>query len=391
MPTQWISCTVKDIAAPTKNALVGGPFGSNLVSRDYADFGVPVIRGQNMNHGRWVGGEFVFVSLEKANALSANIARPRDLIFTQRGKIGQVAIVPDAPFAQYIVSQSQMKLTADSTKVDAHFLYYYFSTAEQKDYILRNAIQTGVPHTNLEHLRMTPLRLPTLDEQRAIASVLGSLDDKVELNRKMNETLEAIARALFKSWFVDFDPVRAKVEGQQPPGMDAEIAALFPDAFEDSKLGKIPKGWMVDSLNSIATVIMGLSPKGDTYNSEQIGIPLVNGPVEFGEYFPVKTKWTTSPTRLSIKGDLILCVRGSTTGKRVIADDEYCLGRGVCTIRALNDAAPFLYQTINHTLERLLAKVTGSVFPNLSAPDINSLEIIKPPEALEQIPYGFMG
>ena len=88
-----------------------------------------------------------------------------------------------------------------------------------------------------------PIPLPPIAEQRAIAHILGTLDDKIELNRRMNETLEAMARAIFKSWFVDFDPVRAKMEGRQPPGLSPELAALFPDSFEDSELGEIPAGW----------------------------------------------------------------------------------------------------------------------------------------------------
>jgi type I restriction enzyme S subunit len=201
--SKWRETTIADIAAPSRNALVGGPFGSNLGSRDYTPSGVPVIRGQNMGFGRWVSGEFVFVSKDKAEDLSANIARPGDLVFTQRGTLGQVAIVPPASFDRYIVSQSQMKLTVDPAKADAKFLFYFFTSEEQQEYIRQNAIQTGVPHTNLGHLRNTPLFLPPLLEQRAIAAVLGSLDDKIELNRRMNETLEALAQSLFKSWFVD--------------------------------------------------------------------------------------------------------------------------------------------------------------------------------------------
>ncbi len=160
----WTICAVGDIAAPTKNALVGGPFGSNLVSRDYVDHGVPVIRGQNMGIGRWVSGDFAYVSSEKAEKLSANTARPGDLLFTQRGTLGQVAVVPQLGYESYIVSQSQMKLTVDERKADTLFLYYFFSSDEQKDYIRLNAIQTGVPHTNLGLLRSTPLYLPPLEE-----------------------------------------------------------------------------------------------------------------------------------------------------------------------------------------------------------------------------------
>jgi len=107
-----------------------------------------------------------------------------------------------------------------------------------------------------------------------------------------------------------------------------------------------------------------------------------NGPVEFGEYFLVKKKWTTSPTRLSQPGDLIFCVRGSTTGRRVIADDVYCLGRGVCAIRGLKNTQLFINQTIELELERLLTKTTGSVFPNLSSSDLREFEVLIPTQSI---------
>ena len=194
-------CTVADIAARSRNALVGGPFGSDLVSKDYVPSGVPVIRGINMGQGRWVGGEFAYVTAEKADSLSSNCAKPGDLIFTQRGTLGQVALIPQVGPDRYLISQSQMKLSVDPKKADSLFLYYVFTGAEQQAYIRQNAIQTGVPHTNLGILRKTPLSLPQLARQKAIAEVLGSLDDKIELNRRMNATLEAMARALFPQWF----------------------------------------------------------------------------------------------------------------------------------------------------------------------------------------------
>jgi type I restriction enzyme S subunit len=252
--SDWTKCFVADIAAHTKNALVGGPFGSNLVSKDYVPFGTPVIRGQNMGHGRWVSGDFAYVSNAKTEELFPNTARPNDLVFTQRGTLGQVAIIPPQPFGLYIISQSQMKLTVDTNKADNLFLYYFFISEEQQNYIKRNAIQTGVPHTNLEHLRTTPLLLPSLSEQQAIAHILGSLDDKIELNRQMNKTLEAIAQATFKSWFIDFDPVRTKMEGREPYGMDVETAALFPDGFEDSELGEIPGGFCTTQIGELISL-----------------------------------------------------------------------------------------------------------------------------------------
>jgi type I restriction enzyme S subunit len=108
--------------------------------------------------------------------------------------------------------------------------------------------------------QMMHVTLPSLDEQKAIAHILGTLDDKIELNQQMNHTLESIARALFKSWFIDFDPVRAKMDGRQPAGMDAETAALFPEEFEDSPLGKIPRGWKVQTLSDLSEISSGKRP-----------------------------------------------------------------------------------------------------------------------------------
>jgi type I restriction enzyme S subunit len=116
----------------------------------------------------------------------------------------------------------------------------------------------GTGRLNSDELRALDVVLPPLDEQRAIAHILGTLDDKIELNRRMNETLEALARALFKSWFVDFDPVRAKAEGRDP-GLPQPLADLFPNSFEDSELGEIPRGWEVKSLDEIARFVNGLA------------------------------------------------------------------------------------------------------------------------------------
>lgn len=262
---------LENLAAPARNSIVGGPFGSNLVSKDYVAAGVPVIRGQNMG-GRWVGGDFAFVSAEKAEILSPNKARPGDLVFTQRGTLGQVSIVPPAPFSEYIVSQSQMKVTVDPTKADVNFLYYVFCSQEQLDYIQNTAIQTGVPHTNLGILKKTPVQLPPLGTQRQIASLLGLLDDRITLLRETNATLEAIAQALFKSWFVDFDPVRAKQEGRAPEGMSDTTAALFPDSFEASELGLVPKGWRVVRLDSFVELAYGKALKAENRKAGSVPV-----------------------------------------------------------------------------------------------------------------------
>ena len=284
---------LEDLAAPVKNAIVGGPFGSNLVSKDYVAQGIPVIRGQNMS-GKWVSGDFVFVSPEKALQIQQNKARPGDVVFTQRGTLGQVSIVPALPYSEYVVSQSQMKITVDPSKADSQFIYYLFRSEEQLRYIFNSAIQTGVPHTNLGLLRKTPVTVPSLEIQKAIAGFLCALDDRITLLRETNTTLEAIAQALFKSWFVDFDPVHANIAAKSATGgaaqggasaaqgttagmpeagqrrkplppmpaaaLDAATAALFPDSFEESELGLVPKGWVTALMADISTVGIGKTP-----------------------------------------------------------------------------------------------------------------------------------
>lgn len=191
-----------------RDRVIGGPFGSKLTQADYTDAGVPVIRGSNMGvDGRWIGGEFVFVSNEKAASdLASNLAYRGDVIVTQRGTLGQISIVPkDAPFDSFVVSQSQMAVDVDPDVADSLFVYYYLLSSAFNEYVAGSTIQTGVPHINLGILRDAPVNWPPLSEQRTIAAVLGALDDKIEANRRMNATLEALMRALFKSWFGDFD------------------------------------------------------------------------------------------------------------------------------------------------------------------------------------------
>ena len=194
MPEDWESLSVHGIASPRPNAIVGGPFGSDLVSEDYVAHGIPVIRGQNMG-GRWVSGDFVFVTPTKARALEANQAHPGDIVFTQRGTLGQVSLVPEKPFSTYVVSQSQMKLSVDLSIADPLFIFYFFKSHEQQKSIQGSAIQTGVPHINLGILRALPVRVPPLAQQHAIAAILTDVDDLIESLEALIAKKRAVKRA----------------------------------------------------------------------------------------------------------------------------------------------------------------------------------------------------
>ena len=219
MASEWSQATLGSIAINQGYGLVDGPFGSNLPASLYTDEGVPVIRGSNLALGtsRFWAHEFVFVSWDTAKRLARSLCRPLDIIFTKKGTLGQTGLVPEGgKYDQYLLSSNQMKLTVDPLVADPLYVYYFVSSPESTEKIIRDSESTGVPKTNVTYLREFPITLPLLSEQRAIAHILGTLDDKIELNRRMNETLEAMAQSIFKDWFVDFGPTRAKAEGRAP-------------------------------------------------------------------------------------------------------------------------------------------------------------------------------
>lgn len=283
MGDEWIQTTLGAIAPKDGFGLVDGPFGSNLPASCYTEAGIPVIRGSNLTLGtsRFRADEFVFVSRDTAERLARSLCRPLDIVFTKKGTLGQTGIVPEGgPYDLYLLSSNQMKLTVDSHLADALFVYYFVSSTKSIEKIIRDSEATGVPKTNVTYLRDFPIALPPLPEQRAIAHILGTLDDKIELNRHTNGTLEAMARALFKSWFVDFDPVRAKIKGRKT-GLPKHIADLFPNNFVDSELGKIPKGWEIRKLSDLMELAYGKALKAENRYDGKVPVFGSNGQVGF--------------------------------------------------------------------------------------------------------------
>jgi type I restriction enzyme S subunit len=211
-----------------------------------------------------------------------------------------------------IVLLSSIAILRPNQEVCSGFLRYYLD-APQIRRMLKEGFRSGsaIPRVVLKDFRRAPIVYPPLREQQAIASILGTLDDKIELNRRRNRTLEAMARAIFQSWFVDFDPVKAKAAGRTPPGLSPELAALFPDRFEDSPLGPIPAGWRVTSLADEITANKGLSYKGDYLAEPGEGLPMhnLNSVYEGGGYKHEGLKWYTGeyrPAHVLKPGDVIV-------------------------------------------------------------------------------------
>lgn len=393
IPSGWRMCKVSDIVHPTRNSCVGGPFGSNLTSKDYVDVpGVPVSRGNNLTLSgeRYIDRDFVFVSDHKASTLIQNTAYPGDLVFTQRGTIGQIGFIPkEARFPSYILSQNQMKLRTDEAKAIPLFLYYYFISPIAQNLIQRNSIGSTIPGFNLSQLREFPLLLPPPAEQKAIASILGALDDKIELNRRMNGTLEAMARALFQSWFVDFDPVRAKLDGRIPTGLDHETAALFPDSFQDSPLGHIPKGWEIGSILRQADLLSGGTPKTDVpaYWNGDVPWASAKDVSQCGEAFLVSTERTItkrgveeSSTKIIPANATVVVARGATTGRLTMFGHAMAMNQTCYGLKSKFDAPFALYCNARHFIERLVQGGHGSVFDTITTSTFEATDVLLAPK-----------
>lgn len=253
------------------------------------------------------------------------------------------------------------------------FSYYFLKHLNLRQF------DSGSAQASLNRNYIYPIRIhvPHEAEQRAIAHILGTLDDKIELNRRMNETLETMARELFRSWFVTFDPVRAKAEGRDP-GLPKHLADLFPDSFEESELGEIPKGWSAGHVEDEFDLTMGQSPPGETYNERGEGLPFYQGCADFGIRFPRRRVYCTAPSRIANAGDTLISVR-APVGELNMATECCAIGRGVAAARHKSGSRSYSYQFMNsigNVFERFEGE--GTVFGSIGKKDFNAISCVIP-------------
>jgi type I restriction enzyme S subunit len=249
----WETVTLGEACKRGGGDIQTGPFGSQLHASDYVPIGIPSIMPKNIGENRVNTTDIARITAEDAKRLSRYLVKPGDIVYSRRGDVKRRALIGEKEDG-WLCGTGCLRIRLGKGIVDPLYASYYLRHPSIQDWIVRHAIGATMPNLNTSILSSLPFVVPPLDEQKAIAQILGTLDDKIELNQQINHTLEAIARALFKSWFIDFDPVRAKIDGRQPAGMDAETAALFPDEFEDSGIGKIPNGWKTVPLPEVIEV-----------------------------------------------------------------------------------------------------------------------------------------
>jgi type I restriction enzyme, S subunit len=303
-----------------------------------------------------------------------------DVIVVRRCNSGDSAVVP--PNLDCAIGQNLVVLRADGKTVHPKFLRWLLRSPawwQQVD----KFINVGAVFDSLKCKEIPEFHLPIppMSAQYEIFGLLGALDDRIALLRETNATLEAIAQALFKSWFVDFDPVRAKQEGRIPEGMDEATAALFPDSFEESELGLVPKGWRYSTISESFILTMGQSPPGDTYNQSGEGLPFYQGRTDFGFRFPSQRVYCTAPTRLAERGDTLVSVR-APVGDVNMALEKCCLGRGVAGLRHPQGFSSFVFYSARGLKTRFdTFDSEGTVFGSINKKDFQALSVIQPSTA----------
>jgi len=374
MVSDWVLKTIAQCASSDPYSTQIGPFGKALMAHEYTQSGVPVLRGVNVNRGRFHDDDYVFISEDKADQLSKFESYPDDVLLVHKGTLGEIGLMPSKrKYTRYILGNSMMRVRCDPSKLLPEYLFYWLSSPEGKSYLFSRVSQVGVPQlqTPLTTLREAVLPVPPIPEQRAIVRVLSALDEKIELEQQIGRTLEAIGQTVYNHWFIDFEF----------PDKGSNPYKTSGGNMVDSELGIMPSQWQIGELSQIADLTMGVSPKGTSYNETGDGMPLLNGAADFQRSAILPRKWTTEPIRVCRKGNLLFCIR-ATIGNLVFADKEYCLGRGVAALNPRNVIfTEFIYYILKQSLAELTSKASGSVILGLSKNDIEALPVMIPDTA----------
>lgn len=347
----------------------------------WTDSGYLVLRNQNIRNGCLNLSNRSYT--DKKNYLHRiKRAKPKkhDIIFTREAPMGEVCLVPDG--LECCVGQRQVLLRANEG-IDPVYLFYALQSPYVRHQILWNE-GTGSTVSNVRIPILKKLKIPRHpNNENNIADILKAIEDKTDLNQRMNETLEAMARALFKSWFVDFDPVCAKAEGREPEGMDTATAALFPAAFNDDGL---PEGWDKISVSDIGEVVTGKTPSTKDAGNYGHDIPFVTIPdmhnrifvTECGKYLSKKGADSQKNKYLPAGSICISCI--ATPGLTILTHKFCQTNQQINAVIPSNtELSSFRYWQLKGMSEEVISKGSGgSVFHNLNKSQFSALKIIEP-------------
>jgi type I restriction enzyme S subunit len=289
-------------------------------------------------------------------------SRPRlgDVLLTKDGSIGRVAVVD----RDGVCINQSVALLRPNPLIDSRFLKYLLFSPYYQSVMEGDSDGSTIKHIYITRVDKMQVAVPPLSEQKEILNVVGSIDDRITLLRETNATLEAIAQALFKSWFVDFDPVRAKLEGRAPEGMDEATARLFPDSFEESELGLVPRGWAIGILSDLLVLQRGFDLPSQDRVPGDFPIIAASGPSGTHHEFMVK-------------GPGVLTGRSGVLGKVFLELEEYWPLNTTLWVKEFRAATPcFAYEVLR--MLDFQSFNAGSAVPSLNRNHIHGLRYLIP-------------
>lgn len=353
-----------------------------------ASVGFPSVRTTNIKNGR--------IDWENCNRVDAATyatwtrrrePKPGDLILAREAPVGEVGLIPAGHKA--VLGQRTVLICPDRQKVDPRYLHFLLISPDVQDDMLGKATGSTVEHLNMSDIRALPLpELPPLAEQRAIARVLGELDDKIELNRRMNRTLEDLTRGLFKSWFVDFDPVTRAATANTP----GPPANLFSTRLVDSALGPIPEGWRVSTIGEEVTVVGGSTPGTDEPKFWAAGqhcwitprdlSKLADPVVIDSERHITDAGLTQISSGLLPKGTVLLSSR-APIGYLAIADLPLAINQGFIGMKC-DKSLPgvFVLRWCEQNMDEVLSRAGGTTFAEISKAAFRPIPLVVPPASV---------
>lgn len=382
-PSDWCETTMREVITFFAS---GDPF----LKLEYSASGVPVLaKGDVKPFGRVEHGEKRYISHSLVEDRGFRTTKPGDYLLTTRDLtqlaefLGLIAPIPTDQ--SYLVNQGA-NVVRFCSKVNGRYIVYWCNGPIYRAYIKGHYVGSTQIHIRKEDFFDAPLWLPEVEEQNAIANVLGTLDDKIELNRCMNETLENMARVLFKSWFVDFEPVFAKSQGRET-GLPKELADLFPDSFEDSTIGEVPKGWRVGTLADVAA----LNPESWSKETRPEFIEYVDLSNTKWGHIEVVTKYTQSgaPSRaqrvLRPKDTIVGTVRPGNGSYALVTDNGLTGSTGFAVLRPKKEffaELVYLAATSTENIETLAHLADGGAYPAVRPEVVASTAIVLPSEKI---------
>ncbi|MBY7854859.1 restriction endonuclease subunit S [Vibrio fluvialis] len=366
----WRETTLGKVA----NVFTGYPFKSELYSTGDQD--VRLLRGDNISQGAMDWSDARKWPAEQLNDFEEYQLKEDDIVLAMdRPWIGA-----GLKFSQIIKSDLPALLVQrtarlrGSNDLDIGYLKYVIGSPWFTSYIKRITTGSLVPHISLKQIRDFPVKLPPIEEQKAAAAVLLAIDKKIELNNRINAELEAMAKTLYDYWFVQFDFPDDSPQGQGKPYKTSGGKM----AYNPTLKREIPEGWSDKTLSQIANITMGQSPEGSSYNDEGVGTIFYQGSTDFGWLFPTTRQYTTAPSRMAKKGDILLSVR-APVGDMNIANTDCCIGRGLSALNSKTASDGFLFYVMKYFKQIFDRRNSeGTTFGSITKNDLHSLTLAYP-------------